>query len=658
MPEPRRRDPVVDTARYVRDAAVGTPLVLGGLAAGIGGALASGGPKDRPAAFPGQMLPGLDWSPVAEGFQHGYSQFPGAVMAQRAMDESFGKMYEHLGPLSYGVDFMVPGPDLAAIKAFHGSPHRFSRFSMKKIGTGEGAQAFGHGLYFAERPGVAKDYQRRLTRGANVVKVNGRAQPDVSIDTNYFPHESDPTQSYGGLLKPEDWTELADRWEERIRTADPNDPALQDLADEARDSALAIEAKTLASGGVPIYEPDMIRAQTMAHVLGRGDVGQLTDRRDAFRQLGQELEEFMREKGVDMDAIHASSGMRRLDALGYHTYPDIIDPQVRFKKLREEIEDAMSIHATEAEAAGNLQRPDLPILDDGNVDLDAIDYWDFAEEGDADFWESLTKQHEAFANLERRVARGEDIELDAGGAIYETMLDVEPEQLLDYDAPLHEQPGIGAAIEASDNPLLKAAYKRSLEAAKHGEPMRGTGKGLYDELAKRIHQNMRNPSESRANAEASRLLHEAGIPGLRFKDQLSRGVQDTPRWVNKPNPIQKLKERIAVAKEQHSAAMPETFDPRWQTIEYRLGNLKGMVDKIEREIADPNEQMFALQRYFAGADIPTTIEELRGLGIEIADLAEQPRVTRNIVMFTDEPIEITHINRKPVGGLSVKGGLK
>lgn len=49
-----------------------------------------------------------------------------------------------------------------AIKAFHGSPHKFDQFKLDKIGTGEGAQAYGHGLYFAESPGVAKAYQEQL----------------------------------------------------------------------------------------------------------------------------------------------------------------------------------------------------------------------------------------------------------------------------------------------------------------------------------------------------------------------------------------------------------------------------------------------------------------------------------------------------------------
>jgi hypothetical protein len=46
---------------------------------------------------------------------------------------------------------------------YHGSPHRFDKFDASKIGTGEGAQAYGHGLYFAESPGVAADYQRKLS---------------------------------------------------------------------------------------------------------------------------------------------------------------------------------------------------------------------------------------------------------------------------------------------------------------------------------------------------------------------------------------------------------------------------------------------------------------------------------------------------------------
>jgi hypothetical protein len=46
---------------------------------------------------------------------------------------------------------------------FHGTPHNFDEFDSTKIGSGEGTQAFGHGLYFAENPATAGTYKSRLT---------------------------------------------------------------------------------------------------------------------------------------------------------------------------------------------------------------------------------------------------------------------------------------------------------------------------------------------------------------------------------------------------------------------------------------------------------------------------------------------------------------
>jgi hypothetical protein len=49
-----------------------------------------------------------------------------------------------------------------AIRAYHGSPYDFDKFSARRIGTGEGAQAFGHGMYFAGNEGTAKYYRDLL----------------------------------------------------------------------------------------------------------------------------------------------------------------------------------------------------------------------------------------------------------------------------------------------------------------------------------------------------------------------------------------------------------------------------------------------------------------------------------------------------------------
>lgn len=59
------------------------------------------------------------------------------------------------------------GPDGNPLfqSAYHGTPHRFDEFSLDAIGTGEGAQAHGWGLYFAQDKKISDDYRNRLRRG-------------------------------------------------------------------------------------------------------------------------------------------------------------------------------------------------------------------------------------------------------------------------------------------------------------------------------------------------------------------------------------------------------------------------------------------------------------------------------------------------------------
>lgn len=62
--------------------------------------------------------------------------------AQRAQDDAQGVLFK--------------------LKAHHGTPHEVDQFRLEKIGTGEGAQAYGWGLYFAEAPEVAKQYAKSI----------------------------------------------------------------------------------------------------------------------------------------------------------------------------------------------------------------------------------------------------------------------------------------------------------------------------------------------------------------------------------------------------------------------------------------------------------------------------------------------------------------
>jgi len=106
------------------------------------------------------------------------------------------------------------------ITGYHGTPHTFAptesnplgEFDASKVGTGEGAQAYGHGLYLAEVPGVAKEYavnlanrdmknQGRLNAHANakrLVKMAG--DPKYAADDLRFALDVNPDHPQKELL--------------------------------------------------------------------------------------------------------------------------------------------------------------------------------------------------------------------------------------------------------------------------------------------------------------------------------------------------------------------------------------------------------------------------------------------------------------------------
>ena len=75
----------------------------------------------------------------------------------------------------------VPAGALGA-NVFHGGPHRWSpepdfphgRPRLDKMGTGEGAQAYGPGFYAAEAPGVARTYK---TPEGSYARLTGQLDP-------------------------------------------------------------------------------------------------------------------------------------------------------------------------------------------------------------------------------------------------------------------------------------------------------------------------------------------------------------------------------------------------------------------------------------------------------------------------------------------------
>lgn len=87
------------------------------------------------------------------------------------------------------------GKALFALKAMHSTPHTFDRFDLAHVGSGEGAQAYGYGLYFTTSEKVATWYRKafkdRSDRQRNRWTVNGRTFTNGYDAVNGFLASSD-----------------------------------------------------------------------------------------------------------------------------------------------------------------------------------------------------------------------------------------------------------------------------------------------------------------------------------------------------------------------------------------------------------------------------------------------------------------------------------
>ena len=79
--------------------------------------------------------------------------------------------------------------------AWHGSPHDFDTFDLGAIGTGEGNQAHGWGLYFAKKKSVSRNYQKVLskrlgTTSPKLFKVEIPDQKTMLDEDKYFKEQN------------------------------------------------------------------------------------------------------------------------------------------------------------------------------------------------------------------------------------------------------------------------------------------------------------------------------------------------------------------------------------------------------------------------------------------------------------------------------------
>ena len=77
------------------------------------------------------------------------------------------------------VSIVPPTETEPGIIAFHGSGADFDEFRLEMIGTGEGSQAYGYGLYFTDSEDIAKFYKDTVGQERNQIQFKGKPLDSV-----------------------------------------------------------------------------------------------------------------------------------------------------------------------------------------------------------------------------------------------------------------------------------------------------------------------------------------------------------------------------------------------------------------------------------------------------------------------------------------------
>lgn len=103
------------------------------------------------------------------GMQEAYPDAIGPEL-RRAVDAAYSENPDvHALPITPKLRDAAKTKGMArfSIAAWHGTPYDIDRFDTEKIGTGEGAQAYGWGLYFTDKEKIADYYKDAVTRKRN-----------------------------------------------------------------------------------------------------------------------------------------------------------------------------------------------------------------------------------------------------------------------------------------------------------------------------------------------------------------------------------------------------------------------------------------------------------------------------------------------------------
>jgi len=424
------------------------------------------------------------------------------------------------------------------ITAYHSSPHDFDEFDTAKIGTGEGNQMYGHGLYFAENPEVSGQGGQYYNQFMNKMKSSperhataalwankfDRDKAIASLDRSHAYHSDQaipgryangPDAEEGDRLLAEEYKEGADH----LRSGKIAGPRTYEVSINAHQDHMLDWDKTIDEQSD--YVKNALNKTewwpwTKERIEDRsGRHGANPQGRHVYNDLSEDysLEEatnFLQDAGI--------KGVRYLDAgsrdsgKGTHNYVVFDHKNVNVKRKYKdggEVDDGITAYHG---SPHDFDQFDMAKIGKG-VGEQAYGhglYFTEHEPTAIDFRDRATasKNINDF-NLYRISGSNEEFEPQKQGHMYEVNINAHPDHMLDWNKPLSEQsPYIVKSIFDSrkDNPTLFNVFKSHFEKD-------STGMDFYQALATQ-HPN--------GYQGASEFLQRSGVHGVKYRDENSR----------------------------------------------------------------------------------------------------------------------------------------
>lgn len=250
-----RGNPTLDEVRAIPRADKGDPgsLLVGAMAGAVGWPVDIVSETMRPLGYdvpPEQVIGSTDWWGAQSG--HDMSQGPG-LLGQFLTPDAFD-LFRVANTAFKGARDL--DGILNQMTVYHGSPHQWDEVDLSKVGTGEGAQAYGHGFYAAQAKEVAQEYQKMGMDPTRISEdilraLDGKVQAPIGVSIDAGNQLKQPGVGVDDVVRYL-----------RERADELSDPSEEIYAAGYRNMAEAIQSEAAKVGGINIntghlYELDL-----------------------------------------------------------------------------------------------------------------------------------------------------------------------------------------------------------------------------------------------------------------------------------------------------------------------------------------------------------------------------------------------------------------